>query len=66
MATVSHNLCSLVPFLTLYRRAVLATLYERHPGSNSRSHLRETLSLGWMTGERVFCDNGRLHLEVPW
>ncbi|KAI1782510.1 hypothetical protein LXA43DRAFT_1143467, partial [Ganoderma leucocontextum] len=44
--------------LTLHRRGVPATLYERDAGFNARSHLGGTLDLGWKSGQRALRENG--------
>ncbi|KAH9848578.1 monooxygenase FAD-binding protein [Lenzites betulinus] len=44
--------------LTLFKRGILATVYEREASSNSRAHLGGMLDLEWETGQRAFRENG--------
>ena len=44
--------------LTLHRRGIPATLYERDIDFNARSHLGGTLDLGYASGQRALRDNG--------
>lgn len=48
----------LVLLLTLYRRGITATLYERESGYSSRAHLGGTLDLDWTSGQRALRENG--------
>ncbi|KAH9848580.1 monooxygenase FAD-binding protein [Lenzites betulinus] len=44
--------------LTLSKRGVPATLYERETDSNARAHLGGMLDLEWETGQRALRENG--------
>ena len=44
--------------LTLHKRGIPATLYEREPSFTSRSHLGGSLDLGYDTGQRALRENG--------
>ncbi|KAI0819352.1 monooxygenase FAD-binding protein [Trametes gibbosa] len=48
----------LVLLLTLYKRGIPATLYEREADSNSRAHLGGMLDLEWESGQRALRENG--------
>ncbi|TFK79977.1 monooxygenase FAD-binding protein [Polyporus arcularius HHB13444] len=48
----------LVLLLTLLRRGVPATVYERDTGFNARAHLGGMLDLGWGSGQRALRENG--------
>ncbi|KAH9903096.1 monooxygenase FAD-binding protein [Cubamyces lactineus] len=48
----------LVVLVTLYKRVIPATLYEREPSSDSRAHMGGMLDLEWESGQRAFRDNG--------
>lgn len=47
----------LVLLLTLLRRGVPATIYERDTGFNARAHLGGMLDLGWNSGQRALREN---------
>ncbi|TFK88020.1 monooxygenase FAD-binding protein [Polyporus arcularius HHB13444] len=48
----------LVALLTLLKRGIPATLYEREAGSNARAHLGGMLDLTWDEGQRALRENG--------
>ena len=58
IAIVGGGLAGLVLLITLHRRGVPATLYERDPAFDSRAHLGAPLDLGWETGQRALRENG--------
>ncbi|RDX43890.1 monooxygenase FAD-binding protein [Lentinus brumalis] len=58
IAIVGGGLGGLVLLLTLLRRNVPATLYERDTGFNARAHLGGMLDLGWGSGQRALRENG--------
>ncbi|KAI0634416.1 monooxygenase FAD-binding protein [Trametes polyzona] len=48
----------LVLLLTLYKRGIPATLYEREASADSRANLGGMLDLEWETGQRALRENG--------
>lgn len=58
IAIIGGGPSGLVILLTLHRRGIPATLYERDTGFTSRSHLGGTLDLGWDSGQRALRENG--------
>ncbi|RPD59128.1 FAD/NAD(P)-binding domain-containing protein [Lentinus tigrinus ALCF2SS1-7] len=58
IAIIGGGLGGLTLLLTLSRRGVPATLYERDANFSSRAHLGGTLDLGWKTGQRALRENG--------
>ncbi|PIL33915.1 hypothetical protein GSI_03622 [Ganoderma sinense ZZ0214-1] len=58
IAIIGGGLGGLALLLTLHRRGVPATLYERDPSFNDRAHLGGSLDLGWKSGQRALRENG--------
>ncbi|TBU46426.1 FAD/NAD(P)-binding domain-containing protein [Dichomitus squalens] len=58
IAIIGGGLGGLALLLTLHRRGVTATLYERDAGFNARAHLGGSLDLGWDSGQRALRENG--------
>ncbi|KAI0737343.1 FAD/NAD(P)-binding domain-containing protein [Daedaleopsis nitida] len=58
IAIVGGGPAGLILLLTLHRRGVTATLYERETGFSARAHLGGTLDLGWDSGQRALRENG--------
>ncbi|KAI9058945.1 monooxygenase FAD-binding protein [Trametes sanguinea] len=58
IAIVGGGLAGLVLLLTLSRRGIPATLYERDADSNSRARLGGMLDLEWESGQRALRENG--------
>lgn len=58
IAIIGGGLAGLTLLLTLHRRAVKATLYERDPDLSARAHLGGSLDLGWKSGQRALRENG--------
>ncbi|KAM5541394.1 hypothetical protein V8D89_004948 [Ganoderma adspersum] len=58
IAIIGGGMSGLALLLTLHRRGVPATLYERDTDINVRSHLGGTLDLGWKSGQRALRENG--------
>ncbi|KAI0737342.1 monooxygenase [Daedaleopsis nitida] len=58
IAIVGGGLAGLSLLLTLHRRGVQATLYERDPSFSARAHLGGSLDLGWKSGQRALRENG--------
>ncbi|KAI1783010.1 monooxygenase [Ganoderma leucocontextum] len=58
IAIIGGGLGGLALLLTLHRRGVPATLYERDTGFNARAHLGGSLDLGWKSGQRALRENG--------
>ena len=54
---IGGGLGGLALLLTLYRRGILATLYERDANFNTRAHLGGSLDLGWKSGQRALREN---------
>ncbi|KAI0750493.1 FAD/NAD(P)-binding domain-containing protein [Fomes fomentarius] len=61
IAIVGGGLAGLTLLLTLHRRGLFATLYERDPNFNTRAHLGGVLDLGWTSGQRALRENGLQH-----
>ena len=57
IAIIGGGPAGLVLLLTLHRRGIPATLYERESGFSSRSHLGGTLDLGYLSGQRALREN---------
>ncbi|KAI0760896.1 monooxygenase FAD-binding protein [Trametes elegans] len=58
IAIVGGGPGGLVLLLTLLRRGIPATLYERDSSRNTRAHLGGTLDLEWDSGQRALRENG--------
>ncbi|PIL33925.1 hypothetical protein GSI_03632 [Ganoderma sinense ZZ0214-1] len=58
IAIIGGGLGGLALLLTLHRRGVPATLYERDPAFDARAHLGGSLDLGWKSGQRALRENG--------
>ncbi|KAI0325243.1 monooxygenase FAD-binding protein [Cubamyces sp. BRFM 1775] len=58
IAIVGGGPSGLVLLLTLYKRGIPATLYERESSSDSRAHLGGMLDLEWDSGQRALRENG--------
>ncbi|KAJ8474564.1 hypothetical protein ONZ51_g7124 [Trametes cubensis] len=58
IAIVGGGPSGLVLLLTLYKRGIPATLYEREASSDSRAHLGGMLDLEWDSGQRALRENG--------
>ncbi|EJF58085.1 monooxygenase [Dichomitus squalens LYAD-421 SS1] len=58
IAILGGGLGGLALLLTLHRRGVHATLYERDVGFNARAHLGGSLDLGWESGQCALRENG--------
>ncbi|KAI0730500.1 monooxygenase FAD-binding protein [Earliella scabrosa] len=58
IAIIGGGPAGLVLLLTLHRRGIPATLYEREAGFSSRFHLGGTLDLGYLSGQRALRENG--------
>ncbi|KAI0760916.1 monooxygenase FAD-binding protein [Trametes elegans] len=58
IAIIGGGPSGLTLLLTLARRGVTATLYEREPGRDSRAHLGGMLDLEWDSGQRALRENG--------
>ena len=58
IAIVGGGPGGLTLLLTLHKRGIPATLYEREPSFASRSHLGGSLDLGYDTGQRALRENG--------
>ncbi|KAI0794655.1 hypothetical protein C8Q74DRAFT_588348 [Fomes fomentarius] len=55
---IGGGLAGLTLLLTLHRRGVPATLYEREPSADSRAHLGGMLDIGYDSGRRALRENG--------
>ncbi|KAI0807952.1 monooxygenase FAD-binding protein [Fomes fomentarius] len=55
---IGGGLAGLTLLLTLHRRGIPATLYEREPSADSRAHLGGMLDLGHDSGQRALRENG--------
>ncbi len=55
---IGGGLAGLTLLLTLHRRGVSATLYEREPSADSRAHLGGMLDIGYDSGRRALRENG--------
>ncbi|KAI0634420.1 monooxygenase FAD-binding protein [Trametes polyzona] len=60
IAIIGGGPSGLVLLVTLHKRGIPATLYEREPSSDSRAHLGGMLDLEWETGQRAMRENGLL------
>ncbi|PIL25447.1 hypothetical protein GSI_13337 [Ganoderma sinense ZZ0214-1] len=58
IAIIGGGLAGLALLLTLHRRGVPATLYERDASVDARAHFGGTLDLGWKSGQRALRENG--------
>ncbi|KAI0362038.1 monooxygenase FAD-binding protein [Trametes cingulata] len=58
IAIIGGGPAGLVLLLTLLKRGVPATLYEREPSADSRAHLGGMLDLEWDSGQRALRENG--------
>ncbi|OJT05202.1 Tetracycline resistance protein from transposon [Trametes pubescens] len=58
IAIVGGGPSGLVLLLTLHKRGIPATLYEREVDSKSRAHLGGMLDLEWNSGQRALRENG--------
>ncbi|KAI0349887.1 monooxygenase FAD-binding protein [Trametes cingulata] len=58
IAIVGGGPAGLVLLLTLLRRGISATLYERETDRTSRAHLGGMLDLHWESGQRALRENG--------
>ncbi|KAI8989231.1 monooxygenase FAD-binding protein [Trametes punicea] len=58
IAIVGGGPSGLVLLLSLFRRGISATLYERDADSNGRARLGGMLDLEWSTGQRALRENG--------
>lgn len=58
IAIIGGGPAGLVVLLTLTKRGIPATLYEREVDSNSRAHLGGMLDLEWDSGQRALRENG--------
>ena len=55
---IGAGLGGLALLLTLHRRGVPATVYERDAAFNARAHLGGSLDIGWNSGQRAYRENG--------
>ncbi|KAI0737362.1 monooxygenase [Daedaleopsis nitida] len=58
IAIIGGGLAGLVFLVTLHRRGIPATIYEREAGISARAHLGGMLDLGWEGGQRTLRENG--------
>ncbi|KAM5536890.1 hypothetical protein V8D89_009437 [Ganoderma adspersum] len=58
IAIIGGGLGGLTLLLTLHKRGIPATLYEREVSFSSRAHLGGTLDLGYDSGQRALRENG--------
>ncbi|KAI0327397.1 monooxygenase FAD-binding protein [Cubamyces sp. BRFM 1775] len=58
IAIIGGGPSGLVLLVTLIKRGVPATLYERETSKESRAHMGGMLDLIWESGQRAFRDNG--------
>ncbi|KAH9935991.1 FAD/NAD-P-binding domain-containing protein [Epithele typhae] len=58
IAIVGGGPAGFTALLTLHKRGIPATLYEREVSATSRSHLGGTIDLHWNYGQRAFRENG--------
>ncbi|KAJ8469789.1 hypothetical protein ONZ51_g8755 [Trametes cubensis] len=58
IAIIGGGPSGLVALLTLHKRGIPATLYEREATRNSRAHLGSMLDLEWDSGQRALRENG--------
>ncbi|PIL34882.1 hypothetical protein GSI_02669 [Ganoderma sinense ZZ0214-1] len=58
IAIIGCGLGGLALLLTLHRRGIPATVYERDASFDARAHLGGSLDLGWKSGQRALRENG--------
>ena len=58
IAIIGGGLGGLALLLTLHRRGIPSTVYERDTAFNTRAHLGGSLDLGWKSGQRALRENG--------
>ncbi|KAJ8472820.1 hypothetical protein ONZ51_g8270 [Trametes cubensis] len=58
IAIIGGGPSGLVLLVTLLKRGIPATLYEREASKDSRAHLGGMLDLAWESGQRAFRENG--------
>ncbi|KAH9937820.1 monooxygenase FAD-binding protein [Epithele typhae] len=58
IAVIGAGPSGLILHLTLVKRGVPSTLYEREPSPSARAHLGGTLDLRWESGQRALYENG--------
>ncbi|KAI1783015.1 hypothetical protein LXA43DRAFT_1103125 [Ganoderma leucocontextum] len=58
IAIIGGGMDGLALLLSLHRRGVPTTLYERDTGFNARFHIKGTLGPGWKSGQRALRENG--------
>ena len=58
IAIIGGGLGGLALLLTLHRRGIPATVYEREASFDARAHLGGSLDLGWNSGQRALRENG--------
>ncbi|KAI0362039.1 monooxygenase FAD-binding protein [Trametes cingulata] len=58
VAIIGGGPAGLITLVTLLKRGVSATLYEREPSAASRAHLGSMLDLEWDLGQRALRENG--------
>ncbi|KAH9885854.1 monooxygenase FAD-binding protein [Cubamyces lactineus] len=58
IAIIGGGPSGLVLLVTLLKRDIPATLYEREASKDSRAHLGGMLDLAWESGQRAFRENG--------
>ncbi|KAI0327389.1 monooxygenase FAD-binding protein [Cubamyces sp. BRFM 1775] len=58
IAIIGGGPSGLVLLVTLLKRGIPATLYERESSRDSRAHLGGMLDLAWGSGQRAFRENG--------
>ncbi|PIL34877.1 hypothetical protein GSI_02664 [Ganoderma sinense ZZ0214-1] len=57
IAIIGAGLGGLALLLTLHRRGIPATVYERDTSFDARAHLGGSLDLGWKSGQRALREN---------
>ena len=58
IAIIGGGVSGLVLLVTLHKRGIPATLYERDASPFQREHLGGTLDLHWDSGQRALRENG--------